>query len=62
MCSQEGRLDLEDEKYVVFVSYLDRTLANAITINLNCLSRGKASYLPCSCYYFYLKVILSVNV
>ena len=44
MCSQEGRLDLEDEKYVVFVSYLNRALANAITVNLNCLSRGKASY------------------
>ena len=57
MCSQEGHLDLEDEKYVVFVSYLDRALANAITVNLNCVSRGKASYLPCSCYYFYLEVI-----
>ena len=57
MCNREGLLDPEDEKYVVFISYLDRALANAITVPLNCLSRDKASYLPCSCYYFYLEVI-----
>ena len=59
MCSREGLLDLENEKYVVSVSYVGRAQllsAPAITVILKCPLEAKSSYLPCSCCYFYLEV------